>query len=159
MPIGSSGGELLPVLIAVVGAIQIGMGLSGIGFVSHSVTHWLSRYTRIEEPDPTMYKRQFEMVFDTLFAPVGWSVASKTRSPVVSQLSFQLSIGVAVILGALVTYLVTAGIITGAALATHHAFGFVINPVPLFRQVVAFVVVCGLAVMFHAGDRAKQIRT
>lgn len=157
MVIGSGEGQLIPVLLAVFGVIQFGIISSTIGLVFHLVTRWLSRCTHIGEPDPTMYTRQFEMLFDTLFAPVGWTVANKTQSPMVSQLSFQISIGVTVILSALLTYLVTGGILTGTVVATHHAFGFVINPMPLFRTVVAFVVVWALAVVSHAGDRAKQI--
>ena len=144
--------QLFSALVDVFSVMQIGLVFSTIGSVSYSTELLLSKHTHLEEPDPTMYTRQFEMLFDTLFAPVGWTVAKRTQSPLKRRVSFQLSIGVIVIFSSLVIYLVTAGIITGAALATHQAFGFVMDPIPLFRQIVAFVVVCGLAVMFHAGD-------
>lgn len=74
-----------------------------------------------------------------------------------NQLSFQLSIGTAVILGASVIYLVEAGVLTGTALAADQTLGVVINAMPLFRKVIAVDIICAAAILFHARDRAEQL--
>lgn len=157
MPIGAGDGQLIPVLIAVFESIRYGLIVSCFAFISHTVHLKLSRHTPIEEPDPTIYKRQFEYIFDAYFTPIGRSTAERIRSPLLGQITFQTSIGLMVIVTALATYLITAGLLVGVTLATYQAFGVVIKTAPLFRYVVAFVVVGTVAVMFHAGERAKQM--
>ncbi|WP_336339489.1 hypothetical protein [Haloarcula brevis] len=54
--------------------------------------------------------------------------------------------------------LVAAGV-TGTAIAAYHTAGVNIEPTSMFRMMVSGIVVCAFAVMTHAGDRAKRIRT
>lgn len=156
MPIGANEGELITLLVAIYSTVQSGITISGLGWVSYSLTRWLSHYTQIDEPDPTIFLRLFEMIFDQVFAPIGLTVSERVQSPMVRKLSFLLSIGVAVILIAFMSYLATAGLLAGGVLAVYQTYGFVINPVPVFREIVACIVVIAMGVMFHAEDRANQ---
>lgn len=157
MSIGSTGNHLLPVINAVMLVMMLGLLLSGYGLVFNSVKKWLSRYTHIEDPDPTEFKRPFVKFYDRVFAPAGSATANGIRSPVVSQVSYLLSVGVAVLLFGTVTYLATAGLMVGTAVASYHTLGVTMDLVPTYRMIVAFVVVLGMAVMFHAEDRAKEL--
>lgn len=157
MPIGGIGGQLMPVLRTAFTVIQVGIVASSAGYLLYLTWGRLAGYTRIEEPDPTIFKRQFEMFFDKRFAPIGWTVANRTKSPVLRPFSYYLSISFAVILGALLSYLVTGSVIATTVVATHHTLGIGITLMPLLRTVVAFVVLVALAIIFHAGDRANQI--
>ncbi len=157
MSLQSSTSELIPIFVAIFALVQVGVFLSGFGTVAHSLQHWLSKYTRVEEPDPTAFIRSFERVFDMLFAPVGESAASRVGAPPLRQILYVVSIGVVVIAGALVTYLIAGGAIIGAAVVSYQTAGFSVEPVSLFRAVVAFVVLCGFSVMMHAQRRAQRV--
>jgi hypothetical protein len=149
--------HLLPVLITTVLVMQSGLLLSEIANVAYSVQNWLSKYTRVEKADPAAFKRIFERIFDALFAPVGSTVAKKCGSPGVRQISYQLAVGGVVLVTAVVVQLVMAGAVTGAAVTAHQAFGITLNPVPVFRQLIALVVISSFAVMHHAEGRAKRV--
>ncbi|RLM33154.1 hypothetical protein [Haloarcula sp. Atlit-120R] len=151
--------QLVPVLVGAFTIIKGGLILSGLGYISHGLAHWLARYTRLERPDPTEFKRLFERFFDRLFAPIGEQAAARIHRPILRQLSFELSIGIAVIVAAIVVNIVAAGLVTGTAIAAYHTAGVNIEPTSVFRMMVSGILVCAFAVMTHAGDRAKRIRT
>lgn len=157
MSIEAGSESLVEFTILVHSVMQTGVIVSAFALASHKLTNLLSRFTRVEREDPTVYFRQFESFFNALFEPIGLSVADKVRSPWLSQISFQFSISMAVLAIAVVIYLITGGVAIGSALATHMAFGTVIDPIPVFRQVIALVVICGMAVMFHASERAGEL--
>lgn len=159
MPVSTTGGQLVSLLVTIGIVLQGGLILSGIGLVSHKLTDWLSRHTRIESPDPTMYIRQFEVFFERLFTPIGQTAANKTSSPLASQLSFYFSIGITVIAIATAIYVMSAGLITGTAMVTYQTLGIVFDPVPLFRQIVALVVIGASAILLHAWERSGEVAT
>ena len=156
MSLQSSTSELIPILLAMFALIQGGVIISGFGTVAHSLQRWLSKYTRVEEPDPTAFIRSFERAFDMLFAPVGESAARCVRAPPLRQILYVVSIGVVVIAGALVTYFIAGGAIIGATVVSYQTAAFSVEPVSLFRAVVALVVLCGFSVMMHAQRRAHR---
>ncbi|WP_410765260.1 hypothetical protein [Haloferax sp. DFSO60] len=157
MEIGSTGNHLLPVIATDVSIMQLGLILSATGLVVHRIKKWLSQYASVEEPDPTVDQRTFERLFERLFAPVGFATAKRVRSPLMTQLSYQLSVGVAVLLFATIIYVATAGLMIGTAVASYQLLGITTNFVPTYKLLVSSVVLVGLAIMFHAGDRAKEL--
>ena len=156
MPIGIEQGELIPVLLALVAAIQSGLTLSGVGYVSFRLTEWLSKYGYAEPPDPTIFKRRFAQSVENLFTPIGETAVHYTSTPVTRQTSFYLAVGAAVVVAALSFYLTSATVILGGVVATYQTTGIFIDPAPLFRQIVAFAVLWALAVMFYAEEQARQ---
>lgn len=158
MPLGTIMQEVIPVLIALTGILQEGLTLSAYGFVGHSVTYRLSHHVSfIEKPDPTLYTRQFDRFFEMSFASIGEAVAERAESPAGRQLSFYLTVSITVLIAAILVYLIAAGTITGAVIVAYLSVGIIIDPTPVFYQVVAAVLFLALAVLFHADARAKRI--
>lgn len=148
--------ELIALLPALVGAMKIGLVFSQLEFVRYSLQDLLSRYSSVDKPDPTKYKRTFDSLFKRLFEPFGESVGSRTETPLFRAISFHLSVGIAVVLYATLGYIFTATIGITAAVVSYQSFGVTLDIVPTYRFIVALILLVGLAVMIQSWQRAKS---
>lgn len=153
----TGGQHLLPVLGGVFGLMKLGLVITVLaGLPQYYGRQFLSRYTPVDMPDPTLYQRPWERLYNQYFDPFGVAAAERSTRLVPRQITYHLSIGVVVLALAVVTYLLTAGVLVGGTVAAYQA-GLEINLIPMFDTVVAAVVLVGFAILAHAQERASQL--
>lgn len=155
MDIGT-GAELITLLAATTAVVKSGLIISGIGLISHAITRRLAEHTSIEKPDPTIYMRQFDAFFDSLFTPAGQKAASLAERSVTKQFAFLLAVDFVILVSAVTVYIISAGVVVGSVVMSYQTFGVSIDPVPVYRQVTALVVLCTLAIAFHAKECSER---
>jgi hypothetical protein len=148
----AAAGGVGPLVDAGQQVVFAGIAVSTGALLQQKVRGLLSRYTRVRRPDPRTNLRPFAVLFVRTFGRVGYTVSGRPRSPGLRRLAFQASVGVAVLAAAAIASLLVVVTVPEAALATRQTLGVPVDPASTARLLVAFVVVCALAVTAHATD-------
>jgi hypothetical protein len=145
-------------LLALVFAlVVIGLNLSALMSVIHTVQKALSNwFDSVEEPDPTEWIRKWDEFFYWAFMPAGQAAVRPGRKPMTNRMLFHLSISLVGVAAAMGMYTAASGVTLGAVLASYYSVGAVPDLSPLIRLFAAGAVLFGLAVIFHAGEKAKE---
>lgn len=140
----------------VLGIAQTGLIGSGALYISHSLTRWLSRFTPLEEPDPTIFMRLFDHIYDLVFTRIGLRAINERRSPLTNSVAFQLSIGIAVILIFPMIQIALSSLAAGTAIAMYLLTGIAVDLTSIYQQILALIVFLSLSVMCYTQEKAQQ---
>ena len=156
MPISGIEGEVTTLSRQFGAVVQLGLMMSTVGHFSVGLTGELSKHSSIDAPDPMLFRRLFEVLYDRLFDPVGAKSSAGSVSLKAGQISYHLGVGIAVIALSTLLYTTTAGLLVGAKYAAYYTGAFSVQVAPFFRSVIALVVLFAISVMFHSQMRAKD---
>jgi hypothetical protein len=157
MLLGVNVGEVTPLLSAVIALATGGVIVSGMWYTVDQVQLWLSRWTRVGEPDPTCWFRYWRRLFDTVFHPVGKQVVSEERESVTNRALYEMVVGVAATAAFLGTYILVSGTILGGMVVSYYSMGVVPDLSPLIESVAAFCLLVGIVAILHARERSKDV--
>lgn len=156
MGIGQELAEISSLLIAIFEIIQGGVYVSGIMYLSHSITLWLSRYTGVEKPDPVKWKRTWERFFNRNFHNIGLRTAKNWHDQKVRCIIYQLTISVVAMIVVFSIYFFLSGVTVGATFISYYSVGYAPNMSPLIEQFAALSVLLGFAIIWHSTNKNIQ---
>ena len=157
MLLGVNVGEITSLLSALVGLAMGGVIVSGTWYIADRMQLWLSRWTRVDEPDPTPWFRYWRRLFDRMFHPVGEQVVSEEREAVTNRALYEMVIGVAATAAFIGAYILTSGTILGGMVISYYSMGVVPDLSPAIEFIAAFCLLVGIATILHARERSGEV--
>jgi hypothetical protein len=156
MPLTPKLGQVVLMLREIFQFMQIGLVLSTAGIMSHQLAILLSKFTRLDEPDPTEWFRAWRQFFDRVFLPVGERVVSEHRPRDRNQLLFQLGVSFAVVVVTMSAYVFFSGTVIGAMLVSYYSMGFAPDLSHLMKPGAALILLVAFSVILYSAERAKE---
>lgn len=150
-------GEVTSLLTTIISLAMLGTIISGFAYIGCQIQLWLSTWTRVDEPDPTLHFRQWDRLFDRVFHPVGEEVVNEAPEPVANRALYELVVGVTATVGFIGAYLFASGAILGGGIVSYYSVGFVPALSPLIELVAAFCLLVAIATIMYARERSTDV--
>lgn len=157
MLLGTEFSDIIAVVLAMITLAQLGLTLSALAYPGWHLKHWLSRFTRINEPDLTWFMRRFERFYEELIDPIGEEGLSEDRTALKNWATYQLRVGVVVIAAALAVYIWLSMSMVVVSAGVYATAGVFVDPAPAFPFIVAAAGLGTIAIMGHAQERSMEI--
>jgi len=153
MQLGVDFGHVITLLAVTFGLMQWGIIFSCSMYIGYSCQRFLSQYTSVELPDPTIFQRVWEAFYERFFHPFGEQMIDRQRDPVRNGVVYQVSVGIAGMSVAISLYILGSWTVLGTMVASYYWAGFAPDLSSVIEVLAGTAVIFGLAVNFHAAQK------